>query len=148
MAFSRDELDDLVTLAVPRRHYALIIQTLANALAGETAGRSLAAAVAGDRGAWTVDEIQHLRRLVDNPTVRILMDLVCASPGKRVAFRDVHKRAGRTSPQARADLAGFTKLIRQRFNRETWPINVVQNPDGGLTYDVDPVIADAWKSAS
>jgi hypothetical protein len=148
MASSRPDSDDLVTVAVPRRHYALIIQTLANALAGHTAGRNPAAAVAGDRAAWTVDEIQHLRRLVDNRTVQTLMDLVCASPGKRVAFRDVHKRAGRTSPQARADLAGFTKLIRQRFNRGTWPINIVQNPDGGLTYDVDPAIADAWKSAS
>jgi hypothetical protein len=148
MASPHEDSDDLVSVPVHRRHYALIIQTLANALAGESARTNPLTPVAAGDPMWTIDEIRLLRRQVDNKTVQTMMEMVCASPGKKVTFPDVYKRAGRTSPQARADLAGFTKLIRQRFNRNKWPINVVQNPDGGLTYDVGPTIADAWKSAS
>jgi hypothetical protein len=142
MSQTADRPDDLVNVPVPRRHYPLIIQTLANALAAE--GSADGSSNSGRP--WTAEEVQLLRRLVENKTVQLLMELVCASPGKRVSFEEVYRRAGRSSPQARADLAGFTKLIRHRFHRDAWPINVVQSPDGGLTYDADPVIAKAWNA--
>lgn len=143
--------DDLVNVAVPRRFYALVIRTLADALASEAseqgappAGGSKPPAPAARE--WTADEVRHLKRLVTNPTARMLMDLACAEAGKRVSFKEVYERAGRSYGQARADLAGFTKLIRQRFDGLNWPLHVEQSADGTLTYDAAPEIAAAWTS--
>ena len=135
--------DDLVNVAVPRRFYPLIIRTLASALSAE----ELPSAAASERP-WTRDEIHQLKRLTaDNATVRALMEMTCASPGTRVTFQEVYERAARTYGQARADLAGLTRISRQRFGRETWPVNVVQGPDKVLTYDAEPAFAQAWNDA-
>jgi hypothetical protein len=96
---------------------------------------------------WSADDVRHLRRLLTDPTARAMMDLACADPGRRVTFREVQAKAGRTFHQSRADLAMLTRLIRQRFDRDNWPVNVAQNADGVLTYDAAPDIATAWKSA-
>lgn len=138
-----DISDELVSVPVPRRFYPLIIQTLSNALAAESRGPAPGAPSRTER-AWTAEEIRDLRRAVHNKTVEALMELTCALPGKRVTFQEVYECAGRTYGQARADLAGFTRLLRKSFGRETWPVNVVQGPDKGLTYDAVPYIADAW----
>jgi hypothetical protein len=136
--------DDLVNVAVPRRFYPLIIRTLASALSAEEAP----AAAASSERPWTRDEIHQLKRLTaDNATVRALLEITSASPGTRVTFQEVYERAGRTYGQARADLAGLTRISRQRFGRETWPVNVVQGSDKVLTYDAEPAVAQAWNDA-
>lgn len=142
-----DTSDELVSVLVPRRLYARVIQMLAGALAAETGGSSHNASPPSE-SRWTPEEIRHLRRLVNNKTAQALMDLTCAAPGKRVTFKKTYERAGRTYGQARADLAGFSKLIRKNFNRDTWPVTVEQGPDKGLTYYAEPSIAKAWNSAS
>ena len=144
--------DDLVNVAVPRRFYALVIRTLADALASEASKQGESAPTGGSKPPappardWTADEVRHLKRLVTNPTARMLMELACAEAGKRVSFKEVYERAGRSYGQARADLAGFTKLIRQRFDGLNWPLHVEQSADGTLTYDAAPEIAAAWTS--
>lgn len=142
---TNDTSSELVNVPVPRRFYPLIIQTLAIALAAESNG-SLPSASSPNERAWTSDEIRHLRRVVPNGTVEALMELTCASPKKRVTFQEVYEHSGRTFAQARADLAGFTRLVRKSFGRERWPVNVVQGPDKGLTYDAEPAIAEAWNN--
>lgn len=139
-------IDELVTVAVPRRHYPLIIQTLARALASE-AGPTSDPAGPGEHLPWTREEIGRLRHLARNATVRTLMDMTCASPGTRVTFKSIYERAERTYPQARADLAGLTRLIHQRFKGHHWPVHVVQLPGGALAYDADPAIAQAWNAS-
>lgn len=134
---------ELVDLPVPRRLYSQLVQALATALAAEG---STGATVKHAPGFWTEQEIAQLRRLVQNKTVRILMDLTCASPDGRVSFQDVRERAGRTYHEARADLAGFTKLIRANFNRSDWPLAVVQSGGEGLMYSATGSVARAWNT--
>lgn len=136
--------DELVDLPVPRRLYPQMVQALATALAAE---RSDDVSATLPSGSWTAPDIAQLHRLVRNNTVRALMDLVCASPDDRVSFQEVLKHAGRSYAEARADLAGFTKLIRANFNRSDWPIAVVQSGAKGLMYSATPTVANAWKSA-
>jgi hypothetical protein len=142
---SPDISDELVNVPVPRRFYPLIIQTLSAALAAESSAHAPGTSSRTER-AWTAEDIRVLRRTAHNKTVEALMELTCASPGKRVTFQEVYESAGRTYGQARADLAGFTRLLRKSFGREAWPVNVVQGPDKGLTYYAEPSIADAWSN--
>ncbi len=141
-----DIADEIVHVPVPRRFYALIIRTLSAALAAESEPN---AAPPGTDRNWTTEEFRDLQRgLGDNKTALALMKLTCASPGTRVTFRAVQESADRTYGQARADLARFTRRIRERFGKQRrWPVHVVQGPDKGLMYDVMPHIADAWNEA-
>ena len=158
MVSQRQTDDEFLNVPVPRRLYPLVIQTLANALGGESSFPAEASPPvhASNPGPaipalkppptarpWTVEELQVLRRS-QNPTVEALLDLTCAAPGKRVTFQEVYERAGRSYGQARADLAGFTRLIVKTLGREAWPVNVVQGPEG-LTYHADPAVAELWK---
>lgn len=142
-----DYSDELVSVLVPRRFYPRVIQMLASALAAETDGSEQTGSTASE-SRWTPEEVRHLRRLVNNKTVHMLMDMACATPGKRVTFTRIYERAGRTYGEARADLAGFTKLIRKNFDRTTWPVTVEQGGDKGLMYYAEPSIAKAWNSTS
>lgn len=144
---STDTSDELVSVLVPRRLYARVIQMLATALATESSGAAPIVPSEHEQK-WKPEEIRHLRRVVDNMTVETLMKLTCASPGERVTFQQVYERAGRTFGQARADLAGLTRLIRKSFNHEKWPVTVFQGPDKVTMYYVEPSIAEAWNNAS
>ena len=126
------QTDDLINLAVPRRFYALVLRVLADAMAAETTapGATSVAAVAesalGHDRPWTAEDVRRLHGLITNPTVRALMDLTCARPGHRVSFGEVQERAGCEFRQARADLAGLSRLVRRHFGRHNWPVNVTQ----------------------
>jgi len=41
-----------------------------------------------------------------------------------VPLRQIETHAGRTVHQARADLAGLTTIVRNRFSRRNWPLEV------------------------
>lgn len=139
--------DEFINVAVPRRLYGLVIRTMADAMAREAHELpKLQTEKSPDlpERAWTAEDVRHLNLIVTNPTVRALMDMTCKRAGTRVSFREVFEHVGRNYGQARADLAGFTKLIQQRFNRSNWPVHVKQGADGTLTYDAAPEIAAAW----
>jgi hypothetical protein len=144
---------ELVNVAVPRRHYALVLRTLADAMAVEAGvnpstqgGATLGAGEMAAAERWTPDAVRRLRRLLTNPTALALLELTCAEPGRRVSLSDIREKAGRTFHQSRADLAVLTKLIRQRFGHDRWPVNASQTSDGTLAYDASPEIAAAWNS--
>ena len=140
-----DSNDELVALPVPLRLYPKLVQALAAALAAESGDRHDARPA---QTQWTPAEIGRLHRLVRNRTVRELMDMTCASPGERIRFQDVFARVGRTYAEARADLAGLTKLLRANFDRVDWPIAAIQNGGEGLVYVATPIVADAWSAES
>ncbi len=97
---------------------------------------------------WTPDQVAALSRLVTNPTVRALMELTSQTPGERVTFEQVYQQAGRPYAKARADLAGFTRLLRHQFDRTDWPVRATTGAKGQLEYSASPAVAAAWKSAS
>ena len=146
--------DELVNVAVPRRHYGLILRTLADAMAAEvaaanptTTGGHSEHGPASPPERWTLEDVRRLRRLLTSATALALMELTCAEPGRRISLDEIRSKTGRTFHQSRADLAVLTKLIRQRFGHDRWPVNVSQSSDGTLAYDASPEIASAWKSA-
>ena len=138
--------DELVSILVPKRFYSTVIQAVAAALAAEGDGPSQSSAQG--EPPWTASEIRRLRKEPLAKAVRALMDITCASPGRRVTFQEVYEHAGRTYGQARADLAGFTRLIRGSFQREKWPVAVAQGPEKGLIYHAEPSVAAAWNEAT
>jgi hypothetical protein len=143
--------DELVNVAVPRRHYGLILRTLADAMAAEVAAANHTTtgghSEQGLASRWTLEDVRRLRRLLTSATALALMELTCAEPGRRISLDEIRSKTGRTFHQSRADLAVLTKLIRQRFGHDQWPVNVSQSSDGTLAYDASPEIASAWKSA-
>ena len=138
--------DEMVSLSVPKRHYAAVVRALAEAMAAET-GQTKATAVArptrkGERE-WTAEEVGRLRSLLTRPTARAMMDLASKNPGEGVTFTQVVEKVGCERRAGRGDLAAMTKLIRKRFSRDNWPLRVTQSPDG-ITYEASPEIAAAW----
>lgn len=140
--------DELVSVAVPRRHYSLVLRTLADAMAGE--GTALRPpAPSGSKGKkghkdWTAEEIVRLNFLLSRPAARTMMDLACETPGQGVTFTQVVDKVGCELRTGRGDLAAMTRLIRKQFKRDNWPLRVTQTADG-IAYQATPEIAAAWK---
>jgi hypothetical protein len=147
---SNNNLDELISVAVPRRYYPLVLKTLAQAMAAETpeqpapAGQGSSSST-GDRD-WTDDEIIELESMLTRPTIREMLNLTSEHLGKRITFGQVASAARREPRKARGDLAALTKLVRKRFRRNNWPVRVTQAPDG-LGYEAIPEVAAAWKRA-
>jgi len=66
----------------------------------------------------------RFKREVVNPTVRAVMDLTSEQPERWVPLREVESVAGRSPAQAKADLAGLTRLVTRSFKRQNWPMRV------------------------
>jgi hypothetical protein len=91
--------------------------------------------------------IRQLRWIVlNNPesAATSIMALTCANPGDRVTFHEVYRHSGRRDEQARADLARFTRMIRETFGRDQrWPLDYMKQQDR-LIYYAHPQIAAWW----
>lgn len=96
---------------------------------------------------WTADDFVQLRRMVKNPTVVVLLEMCSAAPGGLVSLRDVEREASRTPAQARADLAGLTTFVKNRFGRCNWPLSVETGPDGTAVYVMTHWQAEHWIGA-
>jgi hypothetical protein len=99
---------------------------------------------------WRKDEILDLKGDRLNATSRALLDLCAEGEGMWVSFEDVFGRAGRTHGQARAELAGFTKLVHRRFSPEKkWPVEweVGAGGDRQLYYRMSAKMAAWWREA-
>jgi len=132
----------MLLVPVPRRHYSAVITFLARLMGGDGTGTGL-------EPDWSEEMIRTLHAIPLSETVRALMDLTCARPGERVTFDEVRRRSGRAYPNARADLAGFTRALRATFGRADWPVRVIAGgAKGTLQYEAEPAIARAWRDAS
>src|SRR5688572_23026122 len=124
-----NDADEMVMVPVPREHYPAVIQFLAHLMGGA------AAKVEGPvQNLWTHDDVRRLMAEPLNPTVRAMLDLTCEAPDTQVTLAQIQRRARLEYPQARAQLAAFTKLLRKRFARTDWPVRDEQGPDGKLYY--------------
>lgn len=96
---------------------------------------------------WAVDDrISHLKRAIKNETVLTLLNLTASHPTKWISFEQVYREAGRSVNQARADLNGLTRLIKQLFPNNAggrWPVNF--KGGSSLQYQMSEEIALQWK---
>lgn len=168
MVISSDTEGEIVQVPVPRRYLPAVIRALAQAMGADGAGgavpeaRAFAAtgepfsnfnlpANTGGGGlreqAWTTTELATLRQLVSNkPAALAMLQLTAARPGEAVSFKAVYETAGVSRESARAGLAGLTKLIRGKFNRNNWPTNFEW--DGEAHYRMSAEVAAMWSQAS
>ena len=95
--------------------------------------------------AWTVADLERLRDLTST-TVLAALDLGSESPGQWVPLRQIEERAGRTPPQARADLAVLTMTVKRRFDRSNWPFDAEFGVGGEQQsyYRLPPALAESW----
>lgn len=147
--------DEIVSFPVPKRYLPVVIRALADAM--ETGITLLPPATpefvpASDgnevSGGWTKEEIAKLKQRLQNPTVRMLLDMTAAKPEHWFGFKDLMSAAKRSYGEARGDLAGFTQLVRRTFEREAWPLQVEwSDEEGQVRYRMDPAVADWWNGA-
>lgn len=158
--------DDFISIPIPRGFYHVVVKALADAQAAElldqtatdgTGGSTppnasaTSAQVAMRAKLWPSPEVARLKVMLDNATMRALMDLTCRAPSTRVSFPELYGHVGRTKAQAQADLAHFTKLIRLHFNPGgIWPVLVhpAGGPDSSSSYEATPELAAAWNGQS
>lgn len=79
---------------------------------------------------WTREEVRSLRRHIDNPTIKLLMELVRERNGAPVNYQELMERSGRTMPQLRADLAVLSRVSRKVVGQKNSPIDVTSPTDG------------------
>jgi hypothetical protein len=152
--------DPMVLLPVPQQHYATVVRALADALGGNGELRTdfgvspHVESEGGDKkpdGEWTRDEVRRIKETVRNSSVRALLDLTSERPGEWVSIREVEQRANRTFPQTRADLGGFTKIVKRLFkdHDRKWPFEAAWAVDGEqqYSYRVSDEIARWWREA-
>ena len=98
---------------------------------------------------WTEVDMRQLSETVTNPSVIALLNLSAASAGEYVSFGEVLAEAGRTQPQTRADLGGFTVFIKKRFGRKNWPLAADWAAAGEqlMYYRMTHEVSRWWRSA-
>ncbi len=149
MTFNGASNDDFINLPVPRRLYADVIQFLADRSSeAETASPASAATASRPNEKlglreWTADDFRRLRALRPAPTVIAMLDLCAATPGHPVLFSQIRKAADRSDNQARADLGGLTRLVKNRFQRTNWPAPARWGANE-MTYELGPDLAERW----
>jgi hypothetical protein len=135
-----EDPNEIVMVAVPRKHYQAVILLLARLMGGN--------AVPGNppEVSWTREDVRRLTLEPLNPTVRALLDLTCDAPETRVALTQIQRRARTEYAQARGQLAAFTKLLQKRFARTDWPVRAEQGADGKLYYTAPQDFAEEWNT--
>jgi hypothetical protein len=150
---THDYTDDIVLIPVPRRYQQVVHRALADAMEASLTSPQAPTPEAprDDKPAypeipWSEEDINRLKGQSLNATSRSMLDLSAEGAGEWISIRDVERRAGRTHPEARAELAGFTQLIKRRFGRKNWPVQVEWGAGGEehVYYRLSPELTSAW----
>jgi hypothetical protein len=136
--------DDIVSFPVPRKYLAVVIHALADAMEEKTSPAAQYGDETTPRGGWTKAKVAILDHELHNATVRTLLGLTADRPGEPIHFGELIAATGKTFPQVRGDLAGFTQLLKRRFADSTWPIQWSEEA-GEMRYSMSPDVAIAWK---
>lgn len=97
---------------------------------------------------WTVDDLNRLRGMTLSPTVLALMRLTTERPDDWVGFTELIDEADRMPEQARAELAVFTMLVKRRFGRRNWPLDLKWDSEyDQMYYRASPQVAERWQQA-
>ena len=136
---------EMIEIAVPVRHYAKVVQYLAELYAKEGEGNRLRAdpvqsdlpssevdpgLTVGEAGflsdvlGWNREEILTLRDSTSNASTIAIFELAKEREDGTANYRDVMARTGRTENQVRADLSGLGKTSSRRFKKASWPIQL------------------------
>lgn len=146
--------EEIVSFPVPKRYLPVVIRALAHAMEeGEVPLPPASPEVIsvtqkgdGNRG-WTKERIAKLKSLVQNQTVRMLLNTAATKPEQWIGFRELMILAGRTYGEARSDLAAFTQLIRRNFEQDAWPIQVEwSDNEAQVHYLMSHDVADWWSA--
>ncbi len=143
--------DDLVNVAVPRRFYPLVIQTLGNALSAEGSGQAVPVPERPQeenyRG-WKHDDVRRLKQETHNPTLIALFDLSDKADGEPVGIRELEQFNGKTLGQVRGDLNAVTKFGNNKLGlNNTWPFWTDRGADGRTQYRVPENVRRWWTEA-
>jgi hypothetical protein len=145
-----NDQDMIENVAVPRKYLGPVYQLLGELMTGEAEAAGAQLEVKVDAKGWGADALRLLQPDVRG-AARSMMDLTADRPGTWVALDEIEQAADRSHFEARADLAGFTKLVRRLFGRDRWwPVDVKWNmgPKHQLYYRASPEVARWWKEAS
>jgi hypothetical protein len=146
--------DDMISLAVPRRHYGTLVRALADAMSAEERSITVPATeetqeVSNEfpQREWSREDVQVLKRDARNPTIRAIFDMSVDRRGKPVSIREVERYTGRTYEQVRGDLAGLTQTCKRKFGRSNWPFNAEWAADGKqqFSYRVPTDVVQWWR---
>lgn len=98
---------------------------------------------------WTEDDLNRLAAVLTNPTLLAVLDLCAGSPNEWIPMSAVIGRSQQTAPQVRGAMGGFTTMIRGRFKRGNWPIDVEWSREGDEQshYQMRSQFADWWSVA-
>lgn len=135
--------EELVPVMVPRSRLTDVYALLA---AGPSNGSP---ATTGLHRGWSAELIREVYAAA-SPRMKALLDLMAASPGKRMTVDDFMAELGADQPEfVNGVLGAFGRLTSQRFaerlpNREhTWPFSVVKDiKDGRWTYEMPKQVAE------
>jgi hypothetical protein len=151
---SNSNVDQMVSLVVPRRFYPAVLQALADLYRTESSGQNETNSAVTQAEleehsywGWTRQDVELLKQLVHNPTIRALFDLARECDECFVSIRALEQFTGRRFGQVRADFAGLTRMTRKRFGRDgKWPFEAVWAADGKpqMSYRVPAEVLSWW----
>jgi hypothetical protein len=133
--------DEIVNVPVPRRYLQAVYRVLAEPL---DAAPSQTQEVRG----WTREQFISLKRQLRNESQIALLEMTAANPDTWVSFSDLMARTGRSHPELRGDLAGFSQLCKlyKPNEKDLWPV-YWKELDGEVCYLMKPLMAQWWKGA-
>jgi len=139
--------EELVPVMVPRSRLTDVYSLLAS---GHSNGSP---ATAGLHRGWSAELVQEVYTAA-SPRMKALLDLMAASPGKRMTVDDFMAELDADKPEfVNGVLGAFGRLTSQRFaerlpNREhTWPFSAVKDiRDGRWNYEMPEQVAEVIKA--
>ena len=98
---------------------------------------------------WTTADLVALGRIA-NLTTRTTLDLCAERPDTVVSLTEIVETAGVTRPAGRAQLAGLTMVVKNRFGRRNWPFAPRWAADGTpqAFYAMSVATAARWRDAA
>jgi hypothetical protein len=98
---------------------------------------------------WSRADLVALGRIA-NPCTKTALELCAATPEVPVKLTDIIGTAGISRPTGRAQLAGLTMMVKNRFARRNWPFETRWAADGTpqAFYVMPKATAERWLIAA
>ena len=151
------ELDELVMVAVPRRHLIAVYELLSRPAAQpETERGGLQAVIqAQQTGAFAADAVisEWSRALLERAfrespaSIKKVFRYLAEHAGDQVPITDIAQAVGYTRPQLAGALGAFGRRVKNRYQRTTWPFTAEWDNDVRMWfYTMQPKEADVVRS--
>ena len=102
--------------------------------------------IGGTFRGWTRQEVRQLNLETKTDALRVLMVLIRRRGGEIVLFPELAKAMGESEGAVKSALARFSRDEWSAYNKDHWPIDVVDNANGSghIGYRVPPEVLDWW----